>query len=115
MVSGAAGAVGMLVGQIAKIRECQVLGLADRGEGLVARRDELGFDAAINYKATTSLEDELQRLCPDGVDVYFDNVGGSVTDTIVPRINAKARIAVCGRARSTTSSIPRPARGGSAN
>ncbi len=95
VVSGAAGAVGMTVGQVAKHKGCRVVGIAggpDKCEFVVK---ELGFDACIDYK-NGSLKDGLKEHCPKGVDVYFDNVGGDILDTVLTRINMKARIVICG-------------------
>jgi NADPH-dependent curcumin reductase CurA len=97
VVSGAAGAVGQTVGQIAKIKGCKVVGIA----GGQAKCDwvvkELGFDACINYKAgPNAVRDGLKAHCPDGVDIYFDNVGGEILDTVLTRIRRKARIIICG-------------------
>ena len=97
VVSGAAGAVGMLAGQIAKIKGCRVVGAADSDAKTSWLLDELGFDAAFNYKTALDCDAELEELCPAGVDVYFDNVGGAITDAVVRRINAGARISVCGQ------------------
>jgi NADPH:quinone reductase len=97
VVSGAAGAVGMLVGQIAKIRGCRVVGVAGSGAKISWLLDELGFDAAFNYKADVDFHAKLAELCPGGIDVYFDNVGGALTDAVLRRINARARVAVCGQ------------------
>lgn len=97
VVSGAAGAVGMLVGQIAKLRGCRVVGVAGSDAKIAWLLDELGFDAAINYKSSGDLDGMLEDLCPGGIDVYFDNVGGAITDAVVRRINTGARIAVCGQ------------------
>jgi NADPH-dependent curcumin reductase len=95
VVSGAAGAVGQTVGQVAKIKGCRVVGIA----GGAAKCDfvvkELGFDACIDYKSG-SVRDGLKQHCPKGVDVYFDNVGGDILDTVLTRINRKARIVICG-------------------
>jgi len=95
VVSGAAGAVGQTVGQMAKIKGCRVVGIA----GGAAKCDwvvkELGFDACIDYKGG-SVKDGLKEHCPKGVDVYFDNVGGEILDTVLTRINRKARIIICG-------------------
>ena len=77
MVSGAAGAVGSVVGQIAKILGCRVVGIAGSDDKIAPPGDELGFDAAFNYKTTADYAAKLKELCPNGVDVYFDNVGGS--------------------------------------
>jgi NADPH-dependent curcumin reductase len=97
VVSGAAGAVGQTVGQMAKIKGCRVVGIA----GGKAKCDwvvkELGFDACIDYKADpSSVKDGLKEHCPKGVDIYFDNVGGEILDTVLTRINMKARIIICG-------------------
>ena len=105
VVSGAAGAVGQTVGQVAKIRGCRVVGIA----GGPAKCDfvvgELGFDACIDYKAA-SVRDGLRRHCPAGVDVYFDNVGGDILDTVLTRINRKARIVICGAISQYNSTGP---------
>jgi hypothetical protein len=97
VVSGAAGAVGMLVGQIAKIKGCRVVGVAGSDAKISWLLDELGFDAAFNYKTAADCYGKLKELCPDGIDVYFDNVGGAITDAVVRLINARARISVCGQ------------------
>ncbi|HEV8578353.1 MAG TPA: NADP-dependent oxidoreductase [Thermoanaerobaculia bacterium] len=97
VVSGATGAVGMLVGQIAKIKGCRVVGVAGADAKISWLLDELGFDAAFNYKTAVDFHTKLAELCPDGIDVYFDNVGGAITDAIVRWINAGARISVCGQ------------------
>jgi hypothetical protein len=97
VVSGAAGAVGSIVGQIAKICGCRVVGVAgsDNKIGYITR--ELGFHAAFNYKTVTAYDGKLKELCPDGIDVYFDNVGGSVSDAVWRQIALRARIVVCGQ------------------
>lgn len=97
VVSGAAGAVGMVVGQIAKLKGCRVVGIAGSDEKTRKLTDELGFDAAVNYKTAPSLRKALKEVCPDGVDVYFDNVGGDVTDAVFPLLNDNARVPVCGQ------------------
>lgn len=97
VVSGATGAVGMLVGQIAKIKGCCVLGVASSDAKISWLIDELGFDAAFNYTTAGDCSRRLEELCPAGIDVYFDNVGGTISDAIVRLINVKARIAVCGQ------------------
>ena len=96
VVSGAAGAVGSVVGQIAKIKGCRVVGIAGSEIKVRYLVDELGFDAAVNYK-TDNLHAALKEACPNGVDVYFDNVGGDVTDAVIYRINTNARIVLCGQ------------------
>jgi NADPH-dependent curcumin reductase CurA len=97
VVSGAAGAVGSTVGQIAKIKGCRVIGVAGADEKIDYLTGELGFDGGFNYKTTTDYYTKLKELCPQGIDVYFDNVGGPITDAVFPLINIGARIAVCGQ------------------
>jgi hypothetical protein len=97
VVSGAAGAVGMIAGQIAKIKGCRVVGVAGSDAKVSWLLDELGFDAAFNYKTTHECSETLRKLCPAGIDVYFDNVGGTITDTVMSLINVNARISVCGQ------------------
>lgn len=95
LVSGAAGAVGSIVGQIARIKGCRAVGIAGSDAKCQWLTEELGFDAAFNYK-TGVLSDEIRRTCPNGVDVYFDNVGGEILDTTLKHINRRARIVICG-------------------
>ena len=97
VVSGAAGAVGSLVGQIAKIKRCRAVGIAGSNEKIKYLVAELGYDAAVNYKENPDLYARLKEACPNGIDVYFDNVGGTITDTVMRLINSRARIAVCGQ------------------
>jgi NADPH:quinone reductase len=97
VVSGAAGAVGSIAGQIAKIKGCRVVGITGSDEKVAWIRDELGCDTAFNYKNTTDYVAKLRELCPKGVDVYFDNVGGAITDAAFRVINTGARIVVCGQ------------------
>jgi len=95
VVSGAAGAVGSLVGQIGKIVGCRVVGIAGSDEKCAWLTGELGFDAAINYKRESVFR-RLRQHCPNGIDVYFENVGGELFDTVLTLINEHARIALCG-------------------
>lgn len=95
VISGAAGAVGSVVGQIAKIKGCRVVGIAGGAEKCKLLKDELGFDGVIDYK-NEDLHAALKRECPKGVDVYFDNVGGDILDAVLTRIAPKARIVICG-------------------
>jgi NADPH:quinone reductase len=97
LVSGAAGAVGSLAGQIARLMGCRAVGVAGSDAKVRWLTGELGFDAAVNYKAAEDLRAALAPLCPDGVDVYFDNVGGAVSDAALGLINVGARIAICGQ------------------
>ena len=94
VVSGAAGAVGMVVGQIAKIKGCRVVGIAGGAEKCRYLLD-LGFDAAIDYKSQ-DVKAGLKEHCPKGVDVYFDNVGGEILDAVLARLAMHARIVICG-------------------
>jgi NADPH-dependent curcumin reductase len=95
VVSGAAGAVGSVVGQIAKIKGCKVVGIAGGQDKCDYVVNQLGFDACIDYKAG-NLRKNLKDACTDGVDIYFDNVGGEILDTVLTLINKKARIVICG-------------------
>jgi NADPH-dependent curcumin reductase CurA len=95
VVSGAAGAVGSLVGQIGKIKGCRVVGIAGSDEKCRWLTEELGFDAAVNYK-TENVQQALKNACPNGIDVYFENVGGAILDAVLSQINIGARIALCG-------------------
>ncbi len=97
VVSGAAGAVGMIAGQIAKIHDCRVVGIAGSDRKTKYLVDELGFDAAINYKTAQNLRNSLKEACPAGVDIYFDNVGGEISDAVISLINKYARIPLCGQ------------------
>ena len=97
VVSGAAGAVGSLVGQIAKIKRCRAIGVAGSDEKVDFLTKEMGFDSGFNYKTTTDYQAKLKELCPNGIDIYFDNVGGRVTDEVMRLIATRARIAVCGQ------------------
>lgn len=96
VVSGAAGAVGMIVGQIAKLIGCRVVGIAGGNEKVEYLVKDLGFHAAVNYK-NKDFAEELKKACPMGVDIYFDNVGGMVTDEVFKLINKNARIIICGQ------------------
>lgn len=97
VVSGAAGAVGSLVGQIARIKRCRVVGVAGSDEKVEFITKELAFDGGFNYRATSDYHAKLKELCPNGIDVYFDNVGGRITDEVMRLISTRARIAVCGQ------------------
>ena len=105
MVSGAAGAVGQTVGQVAKIKGCRVVGIAGGREKCEFVVKELGFDACIDYK-NESVREGLKAHCPNGVDVYFDNVGGDILDTVLTRINRKARIVICGAISQYNNTTP---------
>ncbi len=96
VVSGAAGAVGTVVGQIAKIAGARVVGIAGSDEKLTYLKEELKFDEVVNYKSE-NFKQELKGVCKDGVDVYYDNVGGEVSDAVLRLINKGARIPICGQ------------------
>jgi NADPH-dependent curcumin reductase CurA len=106
VVSGAAGAVGSLVGQIAKIKRCRVIGIAGSDEKVAYLTGEIGFDSAFNYKTTPDYGARLRELAPNGIDVYFDNVGGPITDAAICRLNQRARVAVCGQISQYNSETP---------
>lgn len=95
LVSGAAGAVGSIVGQIAKIKGCTVIGIAGGKEKCDYVVNELGFDDAIDYKSE-NIYTALKKKCPDGIDVYFDNVGGVILDAALSKLNKHARVVICG-------------------
>ena len=108
VVSGAAGAVGTVAGQIAKLKGCRVVGIAGSDAKTGYLVNELGFDAAINYKPTPDLKNALKEACPGGVDVYFDNVGGFISDTVVTLLNYRARVVLCGQISQYNMSKPEP-------
>ncbi|RRO17175.1 NADP-dependent oxidoreductase [Flavobacteriaceae bacterium 14752] len=97
LVSGAAGAVGSVVGQIGKIKGLQVLGIAGTDEKIEILKSEFGFDEGINYNTTENMSEAIAKACPEGVDVYFDNVGGEISDAVFTHINKGARIIICGQ------------------
>ncbi|HEX5998972.1 MAG TPA: NADP-dependent oxidoreductase [Hyphomicrobiaceae bacterium] len=96
VVSAASGAVGQLVGQIAKIAGCRAVGIAGGPRKCAYVKDELGLDACVDYKAGGDLTAAVKAACPDGVDVYFDNVGGPVSDAVLANLNFFARVSLCG-------------------
>jgi NADPH-dependent curcumin reductase CurA len=105
VVSGAAGAVGQTVGQVARLKGCRAVGIAGGKEKCDFVVNELGFDACIDYKSG-SVRDELKRHCPQGVDVYFDNVGGEILDMVLARLAMKARIVICGAISQYNNTTP---------
>ena len=96
VVSAAAGAVGSVVGQIARMQGCRVVGMAGTDDKCAWLTDELGFDVAINYRSCEDYSAAIAAACPDGVDVYFDNVGGDILDAALANMNKHGRVAVCG-------------------
>ena len=97
VVSGAAGAVGVVVGQIAAIHGCRVVGITGSDEKVEQLKTSYRFDEAINYKTTSNLSQALGQACPRGVDVYFDNVGGETSDAVISQLNFLARVPICGQ------------------
>ncbi len=107
VVSAAAGAVGSIVGQIGKIKGCRVVGIAGSDEKCKWITEELGCDEAINYK-TENIRVGLKRTCPNGIDIYFDNVGGEILDAVLAMINPGARISICGMISQYNATAPVP-------
>ena len=95
VVSAAAGAVGSIVGQIAKIKGCRVVGIAGTDDKCKWLTDELGFDAAVNYK-NPDWKEKLKAACPNGVDINFENVGGEIMNYVISLLNMKGRVVLCG-------------------
>jgi NADPH:quinone reductase len=96
VVSGAAGAVGSIVGQIGKLKGCMVVGTAGSDEKCRHIEEKFDFDKAINYNTTGNLKEAIAEICTDGVDVYFDNVGGEILDAVLANVNKDARVINCG-------------------
>jgi NADPH-dependent curcumin reductase CurA len=107
VVSGAAGAVGSVAGQLSKIRGCRVVGIAGRATKCAWVTDELGFDACINYR-TEDVGRRLDETCPDGIDLYFDNVAGPLLELVLARINLHARIVRRGSISTYNATEPQP-------
>ena len=106
LVSGAAGAVGQIVGQIGKLSACRVVGIAGGAEKCRRLVDELGFDAAIDHKAEPDLAAAIARTCTGGVDVFFDNVGGETLDAAIGALRIGGRVVICGRISQTSLAVP---------
>ena len=106
LVSAAAGGVGQIAVQIARIEGCRVVGIAGGREKCAFVTDELGAHAAIDYKSEKNLSDAIARACPDGVDLYLDNVGGPTLDAALEHLREGARVVQCGRISQTTAAEP---------
>ena len=106
VVSGAAGAVGIVAGQIAKLHGAKVIGIAGTDEKCRMLKEQFGYDEAINYKTNKSIRKDLALLCPEGVDAYFDNVGGEITEAVAANLDFHARIALCGQISQYNNSKP---------
>jgi NADPH-dependent curcumin reductase CurA len=96
VVSGAAGAVGSIVGQIARIYGCRVVGITGSDEKVRLLKSKFAFEEAINYKTAHNLRHAIRQACPNGIDIYFDNVGGEISDAVLTHLNKFARVPVCG-------------------
>ena len=107
LISGAAGAKGSTVGQIAKIKGCRVVGLAGSTEKCAWLTNDLGFDAAINYK-TENVRHAIRETCPEGVDVFFDNVGGDILQVAISNLALGGRVVLCGAIAQYNDDAPRP-------
>jgi NADPH-dependent curcumin reductase CurA len=107
VVSGAAGAVGQIAGQIAKLMGCRTVGIAGGPEKCADLRDVYGYDAALDYKGE-GFRAAVKEACPDGVDVYFDNCGGDISAAVHPHLNVGARIAICGQISQYNAERPKP-------
>ncbi len=106
VVSAASGAVGQVVGQIGKIMGCRVVGIAGGPKKCAFVKDELGFDACLDYKAEKDLDAALRAASPNGIDVYFDNVGGEISDAVLRNLNFFARVALCGSISQYNATTP---------
>ena len=107
VVSGAAGATGSVVGQIAKIKGCRAIGIAGGAEKCRWLTNEAGFDAAIDYKAE-NVPARLKELCPKGIDIFFDNVGGDILDAALARLAMRGRVVLCGGIANYNATEPPP-------
>lgn len=106
VVSTAAGAVGSVAGQLAKIHGARTVGLTGSDEKVRLCLEEFGFDACINYRTSTDLAADLAKACPEGIDIYFDSVGGSMLDAVLEHINVGARIPICGTISQPSDAVP---------
>ena len=105
VVSAASGAVGAVVGQLAKLSGCRVIGIAGTDEKINYVVDELGFDAGLNYKSE-DIRTRLGTLCPDGIDIYWDNVGGELADAAIEKIASGGRAVICGQIAQYNATSP---------
>ena len=110
LVSAASGAVGQVAGQLAKMKGCRVVGSAGADDKVAYLEDELGFDAAFNYKTVPSLDRALEESCGQGIDVYFENVGGAMLEAVLGHVNVRARIVACGMISQYNLETPEGAR-----
>ena len=96
VISAAAGATGSIAGQVARLKGCKVVGIVGTAAKEKCITEELGYDAAVNYKQANSLEDDIKKICPEGVDIYFDNVGGTTLNTMLLCMKDHGHIVACG-------------------
>jgi len=106
VVSGAAGAVGSIAGQVAKLQGCTVVGIAGSDEKIDYLKNDLGLDEGINYKKTENMQKAIKEACPNGVDVFFDNVGGELFDAVFADANRHSRMVICGQIADYNKSNP---------
>ena len=106
VVSGAAGSVGSIAAQIAKVKGCKVIGIAGSAQKIAYLENDLGLDKGINYKQVDDMAAAIKEACPNGVDVFFDNVGGELFDAVFANINRHARISICGQIADYNESNP---------
>jgi len=106
VVTTAAGSVGSAVGQIAKIYGCKTIGVTGSDEKVAICRDDFGYDEVINYKKVTDLSNEIQKLAPNGVDCFFDNVGGEQFDAVIENLNVNGRVVICGTSGMPSFPVP---------
>ena len=104
LVSGAGGAVGQMAGQVAAIDACRVVGIAGGAEKVALLTNELGFHVALDYKAEPDLTAAIARACPDGIDVFYDNVGGAILEAAIANLRVGGRVVICGRISQTAAS-----------
>ena len=97
VISGAAGAVGIVAGQIARLKGCRVIGITGSDEKCKLLKDELKFNEVLNYKTEKTLKKTIAKICPEGVDIYFDNVGGEITGSVIANLNFHSRVILCGQ------------------
>jgi NADPH-dependent curcumin reductase CurA len=97
VISGAAGAVGIAAGQIAQLYGCKVVGITGSDEKCQLIKDQFGYNEAINYKTSKRLRKAIADICPEGIDIYFDNVGGEISDAVIANLNFHSRIVICGQ------------------
>ncbi len=107
VISGAAGAVGIIAGQIARIHGCNVVGISGSDEKCILLKEQFGYNETLNYKTSKRIKIAIAEICPGGVDVYYDNVGGEISDGVIANLNNNSRIVLCGQISQYNNTIPR--------